>query len=170
MFRIVRASGAAAILLVVSASAAAAHAELVSSSPPAGANLLVPPDEVLITFDDELDPDASSFVVTGSPGVEVGSGEVDLTVADRNVLRGAVTITDPGVYTVTYTVAGLDGHEVEGTFSFGVLATGEIPAPTGGEPDAAMSRGGPPVPWLVIVGVVLLGLATVLAARNATLR
>jgi len=168
--RPMRAMAAAAVLLAASASTVTGHAEIVSSSPPAGANLLVPPTEVVITFDDELDPDASSFTVSDSHGVEVGSGEVDLTVADRNVLQGAVTIGDPGVYTVTYTIAGIDGHEIEGTFSFGVLATDPIPDPTGDEPDTAIRSPSPAAPALIVLGALLLVFAGVSAARAAAVR
>ncbi len=112
---------------------ASAHVELISSSPEAGANLDSAPTEVTVTFDDEVDPDHSTFTVTDADGNEVGSGEVDLTVADRNVLRGDVSVSDPGVYTVNYTVAGVDGHEIDGTFSFGYNTEEAIPEPTGGE-------------------------------------
>lgn len=162
---------ATAGLLAIPA-AASAHVELVSSSPAAGSNVDTAPTEVTVTFDDELDPDHSSFSVTDGDGNEVGSGEVDLTVADRNVLRGEVSISDPGVYTVSYTVAGVDGHEIEGTFSFGFNTQEAIPDPTGGEhdegPDTALPYD-PPSP-LPLVGVLLLGLAAALGMRRLTLR
>jgi methionine-rich copper-binding protein CopC len=148
------------------------HAELVSSDPGAGENLDTAPTEVRITFDDELDPDASGFTVTDADGGEVGGGEVDLTVADRNVLAGEVTITDPGIYTVAYEIAGLDGHPIEGTFSFGFNSDEAIPEPTGGEdhenPDTAMPR--PDLPLLVLAGALLLLSAAVLAVRRVTVR
>ena len=152
--------------MAISASTVAAHVELISSSPAAGANLLTAPTEVTITFDDELDPDLSHFEVTDAASIQVGSGEVDLTVADRNVMTGPVTITAPGVYTVAYAVAGVDGHVLEGTFSFGYQATSAIPGPTGGEgPDTAMTqRGGTPV--LVLLGLMLLLASGVIAARR----
>ena len=151
---------------------ASAHVELVSSSPAAGDNLDSAPQEVSVTFDDELDPDHSSFTVTDADGNEVGSGEVDLTVADRNVLRGEVTIADPGVYKVSYVVAGVDGHEIEGTFSFGFNTDATIPEATGGEhdegPDTALPHRQPsPLPW---VGALLIGLAAVLGVRRLALR
>ena len=153
-------------------SAASAHAELVSSSPASGDNLDSAPTEVIVTFDDELDPDHSSFTVADADGNEVGSGEVDLTVADRNVLRGEVAIADPGVYTVTYVIAGLDGHEIEGTFSFGFNTDETIPEPTGGEhdegPDTALPHPQPsPLP---LAGALLIGLAAVLGVRRQALR
>jgi methionine-rich copper-binding protein CopC len=151
---------------------ASAHVEFVSSSPESGENLDNAPTEVSVTFDDELDPDHSSFTVTDAGGNEVGAGEVDLTVADRNVLRGEVTIADPGVYTVGFTATGRDGHAIDGTFSFGFNTDQAIPEPTGGEhddgPDTAMPHRQPsPLP---AAGALLLGLAAVLGVRRLALR
>jgi methionine-rich copper-binding protein CopC len=162
----------ATVALLAVPAVASAHVELISSSPEAGANLDTAPTEVTVTFDDELDPDHSSFSVADSDGNEVGSGEVDLTVADRNLMRGDVTITDPGVYTVSYTVAGVDGHEIEGTFSFGFNTDEAIPEPTGGEhdegPDTALPYGQPsPLP---VIGALLVGAAAVLGVRRLALR
>ncbi|HET6380138.1 MAG TPA: copper resistance CopC family protein [candidate division Zixibacteria bacterium] len=146
---------------------AAAHVHLVSTTPEAGANLDEAPTEVTIEFDGELDPDHSSFTVTDADGTEVGSGAVDLTVADRNVLTGAVTITEPGVYTVAWEVTGLDGHAISGTFSFGFDTDEAIPEPTEGEeheegsPDTAMALPGPEP--MTLAGLALLALAAVTA-------
>lgn len=169
--RILIAAVTTAALLAVPA-AVAAHVELSSSTPAAGDNLDTAPTEVTVTFDDELDPDLSSFTVADADGNEVGSGQVDLAVADRNVLSGPVTITDPGVYTVSWEVAGLDGHLIEGTFSFGYNADEEIPEPTGDEdhdnPDTALPR--PEVPLTALGGGLLLGLAAALSVRRLALR
>lgn len=160
----------AAISLVAIPVAVMGHVELVSSSPNVGANLDTAPTEVTITFDDELNPEKSSFTVTDADRNQVGSGDVDLTVADRNVLNGPVSISDPGVYTVTYTVAGVDGHEIDGTFSFGFNSLQQIPEPTGGEgtPDTAMPRPEPPLAELT--GGLLLTLAVLISVRRWLLR
>ena len=160
-----------AALLAIPA-VASAHVELVSTSPEAGDNLDSAPTEVVVTFNEELDPDHSTFTVADASGNEVGSGEVDLTVADRNVMRGDVTVSDPGIYTVSYIVAGVDGHEIEGTFSFGYNTDATIPEPTGGEhdegPDTALPYGQPsPLP---VVGALLIGLAALLGVRRLGLR
>ena len=161
----IRALLGAFLVTVTWVAPASAHVVLVSSSPVAGANLSTAPTEVTITFDDELDPDLSSFTVTGPGSTEVGSGEVDLTVADRNVMAGPVAITVPGVYTVTYDVAGVDGHVLTGTFSFGYQATTTIPDPTSDEgPDTAMSEPQPRT-GLIILGACLL-LATAITFRQ----
>ena len=161
----------AALVVAVAVAAlpavALAHAELVSSDPEAGANLNTAPTEVTLTFDDELDPDGSGFTVTDHHGDEVGTGELDLDVADRNVVRGAVSISEPGVYTVEWAILGLDGHEISGSFSFGYQSDEEIPegdrVPCGYSPALFRQSGGevisadqmvvakvlPQPPWLV---------------------
>jgi methionine-rich copper-binding protein CopC len=168
--------------LVVAAALAAlpavamAHAELVSSDPEAGANLDTAPTEVTLTFDDELDPDGSGFTVTDHHGDEVGTGELDLDVADRNVVRGAVSISEPGVYTVEWTILGLDGHEISGSFSFGYQSDEEIPEGEGGEhghenPDTAMPLALPASPsFATVAGILLVLLATGAAIRRSSVR
>lgn len=157
-----------AALLAALPAIAAAHAELESSTPEAGENLDTAPTEVTLTFDDELNPDGSSFTVVDAEGHEVGSGEVDLTIADRNVMAGDVTITDPGVYTVEYTVVAADGHESRGTLSFGYNAAEEIPGSADEQPNTAMP--GPSVPLAPLLGWLLVALAGVIGVRRLALR
>jgi methionine-rich copper-binding protein CopC len=160
----------AALLSGISVTAVAAHVELITSSPAAGANLPTAPTEVTITFDDELDPDLSSFTVADASSVEVGGGEVDLTVADRNVMTGPVTIAQPGVYTVTYHVAGVDGHELEGSFSFGYQASTTIPDPTSDErPDTAMREPSRRF-GLVLLGALFLAASALIVVRRVVAR
>lgn len=138
---------------------AAAHTDLVESSPADGAQLDEPPTEVLLTFEGEVSED-SGFTVTDADGNEVGSGALDLDVADRNVLRGAVTITDDGTYTVAYTIVGEDGDPIEGEVSFtvGEVHPGTAPPNTAA---AAPAAG---------VSTSLLGLGLLLSAIALTLR
>lgn len=144
---------------------ASAHVVFVTSSPQPGSNLSTAPSQVSITFDDELDPDLSSFSVAGPGSTEVGSGEVDLTVADRNVMTGPVIITAAGTYTVSYNVAGVDGHALAGSFSFGYQATTTIRGSTSNEgPDTAMSEPQPRT------GLILLGALILLASTTVALR
>ena len=166
--RILAVVAALAALLAMPATALS-HVELLSSSPAGGEDLDVAPTEVTLTFDDELEPAESSFTVTNAESHEVvGTGEVDLTVADRNVLTGDVTITEPGVYTVGYAVTGIDGHQIGGAFSFGYNADQAIPEPTDEPPDTAMPRSELPLAaaagGLLIASGVLLGVRR-LAAR-----
>lgn len=164
---------AAASLLAALPALTSAHVALVTSTPQAGDTLETAPAEVTLTFDGELDPAASSFVVHDAAATEVGSGEVDLAVADRNVLSGSVDITEPGVYTVEYAVLGLDGHEITGSFSFGYATDEEIPEGEGegghghDNPDTAMAGFG--VPVTTLAGALLVLAAGVIAARRQRL-
>lgn len=112
-----------ATFLAVAATAlpdlALGHAEFVSSAPADDEVVTEPPTDVVITFEGELQPEGSGFRVAG-PGGEVGSGSVDLEVAERNVLRGAVSISQAGIYTVKWTVVAEDGDQQIGDFSFTV--------------------------------------------------
>ena len=170
--RIARAAALAVALTLASAALAAAHVELTASTPEAGENLDTAPTEVTLTFDGELDSEASTFTVADADGHQVGTGSVDLTVADRNVMIGEVTITEPGVYTVAYGVLGVDGHEIEGQFSFGFAADEEIPDGEGHEddhqPDTAMAAWDANGPALL--GAALLVVAGLLTIRRRALR
>jgi methionine-rich copper-binding protein CopC len=166
--RTLLAGASIAALLAALPAVAAAHAELESSDPAAGENLDTAPTEVTLTFSEELDPDGSSFTVTDADGHEVGSGEVDLTVADRNVMAGDVTISDPGVYTVEYSVVAADGHESGGTISFGYNADEAIPESTSAEPPNT-ALAGPGMP-MAALGWLLVALAAVIGVRRLALR
>lgn len=155
---------AAAALTMALPGVALGHVHVESTIPEAGTNLDDPPSEVVIEFDGELNPDASSFAVRDADGAVVGEGEVDLSVADRNVLRGDVSISEPGIYDVEYSVIGLDGHEVAGEFSFGFRATEAVPMPEHDEhPDTAVG-GSPGGAALLALGTNLLLAAGLLAA------
>lgn len=138
--------------------AALAHTELTESSPADGAQLDEPPTEVVLTFEGEIGED-STFTVTDATGTEVGSGGLDLDVADRNVLRGDVTITDDGIYTIAYSIIGEDGDPIEGELSFTVGET----APDTTPPNTAMMPAAGPNPALL--GVGLISAAALLAVR-----
>lgn len=149
---------AAPAMLVLAAAPASAHAELAAASPEPGSELEAPPDEVVLVFDGELDPESSGFVVTDAGGTELGRGEVDLEVAERNQLRGAVEMDEAGEVTVAWSVAAADGHPDEGSYTFTVVAA-EDGADDGtqgdGAPDTAMPAGKGSSP-LVLVGLVLV--------------
>ncbi len=100
------------------ARAALAHAGLLSSSPAADDTLTVPPEAVTLVFDGELTPDGTGFTVTDADGDVVGEGALDLTVAERNEIRGDLEPGEPGTYTVTWTAVSADGHEERGDFTF----------------------------------------------------
>ncbi len=165
-------SAAFATVLLAVPALAAAHAPLTESSPKASDKLDTAPTEVTLTFGGELDPDGSSFKVTDAGGADVGNGTVDLAVADRNVMTAKVTITDPGIYTVSYVSTSIDGATLDGTFSFGYKTDSTVPAATGGDddaPDAALSSPTSSA-LLALIGVLLLLGGASLATRRVALR
>ena len=109
-----------------------AHTDLAESSPADGAQLDAPPSEVVLTFEGEVSAE-SAFTVTDATGATVGTGSLDLDVAERNVLRADVTATAAGTYTVAYAVVAEDGDTVEGEVTFTVGS----PTPSA-QPDTAV--------------------------------
>ena len=164
-FRLVLSAAAALGLTIVLPMAAFAHTELTESSPADGARLDEPPTEVVLTFEDEIGED-STFSVTDADGTEVGSGELDLDVADRNVLRGDVTISDDGTYTVAYSIVGEDGDPIEGEVTFTVGET------SGGTtaPNTALAPADGLSPTLFGVGLLLAAGVLALRARPERLQ
>jgi methionine-rich copper-binding protein CopC len=136
---------------------ALAHSGLVSSSPAADAVLTGPPDEVVLTFDGELSPDGTFFAATDANGGIVGEGELDMTVADRNEVRGAADIAEPGVFTVAWTSVAADGHAESGDFTFSVAAASATEAP-----DTAVMPSDAPVSAALGSALVAVGAAIAL--------
>ena len=146
-------------LLLTLPALAAAHTDLAESSPPDGAQLDEPPAEVVLTFESEIGDD-SAFTVADADGNEVGSGELDLDAADRNVLRGDVSITEDGTYAVHYTIVGEDGDPIEGEVAFTVGKAGAGATP----PDTAVPAHG------VDLNASMFGLVLLLFAGGLALR
>ena len=141
-------------LILAAPAGAAAHTDLVESSPADGAQLDEPPTEVVLTFESELSDDAI-FTVTDAEGNVVGSGTLDLDIADRNVIRGDVSIAQDGVFRVAYSFVGEDGDPIEGEVTFGV---GSRPPNTAMAPEAGGFN-------LTSVGLALFVVAVTLGSR-----
>ena len=113
------------VLLVPSASA---HTTLVSSIPAQGAQMETMPSEVRLNFDEKLlvigGKDVSTLVVKDSNGGVI-SGE---SKTDGESIFVPITSSGAtsGNFDVSYRVASVDGHVVEGSYQFSV----GISAPT----------------------------------------
>lgn len=154
-------------LVASSAIPVSAHAELTGSTPSPGAVLESAPREVVLTFDDELS-DESTFSVEDGAGAEVGSGELDLDVIDRNVMRGGVEIGDPGEFRVVWSATdAIDGDTTTGEFTFRVSGEGPATSSTAGStagPNTALAGGSASMTGATLSGAILLaasGLAAV---------
>lgn len=99
---------------------AAAHASLKRSTPEAGA-IGIAPKEIVLTFNEKVEQAFSSITVTdagGKPVVATHQATVD--AANPAILRLQLPPVSAGAYTVSWAVAGHDGHRRKGTFNFTV--------------------------------------------------
>ena len=113
---------AAASVLAAAAPAAYGHAAFLGSDPEPGARLDASPRQVTLTFTEPLDRRLTrATLVSVDGGEEVGT-RLRATSERRLVLEPAGELPR-GAYRIEWhTVSPLDGHALEGTFSFGVRA------------------------------------------------
>lgn len=152
--------GAALVAAIASPPVALAHVELESSTPADGSTLTEAPVEIRLVFDGELSPDGTALTVTDESGATVGEGELDLEIAERNEVAGAVEIAESGTYRVAWSAASLDGHVEEGVLTFTV----ELEADSASPDTAVGADDGQNA--LVILGLALLFLSLGLARRR----
>jgi methionine-rich copper-binding protein CopC len=106
------------------AAPAAAHTALVSSSPAAGATVEAPAS-VSLTFSEALLTIGAGIVVLDAQGVDHASGGVYFP--QPSTVQVDVAPLQPGAYTTQWRVVADDGHPIEGTLPFTVVAA---PPPT----------------------------------------
>lgn len=99
---------------------AAAHASLKSTNPEAGATLQAAPKEIALTFNEKVEEAFSSITVADAAGKPVVSGKAKVDADNPAILRLEVPALSAGTYTVTWAVAGHDGHRRKGDFKFTV--------------------------------------------------
>ena len=112
-------AGVALSVLGFGAPPARAHAAFVLSQPQPGAQLSSAPGVVEIGFSEPIIVDLSSLTVT-----DPGGRRWSRTVAREQSMLATLDTNLPGVYVVAWkTVSPVDGHNLRGTFRFGVGAT-----------------------------------------------
>lgn len=147
--RLVSAALAAALLggvaapLTVLAPVAAAHSVLLSTDPEDGATLDESPDQVVLTFNEDVNQSFASVAVTS------GDDRTNLVVGDPVVEGPAVTVALDGLadgsYTVGFRVTSADGHVISGSSGFTVAAgAGEAADSAAEATDAAAAPGASP--------------------------
>jgi methionine-rich copper-binding protein CopC len=162
---------AAVCVVLWPAGPALAHNQLVSASPDRDAVLRKAPTAVTLAFLQRLNPDFTTIVVSdaakrpvpaAAPTIKAKSATVAL---DRALGNGA--------YLVAYRVVSVDGHTVQGSYSFTVAdpsppAAEASPSAAASVPEAAPSASAPAVAVAPAASggmpIVLVGLGVVLAA------
>ena len=99
---------------------ASAHASLKHSNPEAGSTLAAAPKEITLTFNEKVEPAFSSSTLADGGGKAVAAGKAKVDAADPAILRLEIPALSVGAYTVTWAVAGHDGHRRKGDFKFTV--------------------------------------------------
>jgi methionine-rich copper-binding protein CopC len=112
---------AASIALSLFTTAAAlAHAHLVRATPAEGGTVKPAPAEVMLKFNERLEPAFSSAVIRDATGKQVDKADAHVDMADRTTVRVSLPPLEPGVYTVEWRVMSADTHKVNGNFTFHV--------------------------------------------------
>lgn len=127
--------------LVVGTPSAAAHSNLVSSVPAADEQVAMAPTEVVLTFNENIEPTLVTVRITDPDQADVATAP---PAVDGGVVRVPLTgAVKPGSYTVAYRVVSADGHPVTGEFGYTLAQPGGAPVPP---PDATPAASLPAAP------------------------
>jgi len=104
------------LLLSLGASSARAHAFLNHASPLVGSTVSAAPQEVLLTFTQNLEGAFSTVQVTGPNGARVDQGKQ----VSGNTMRVGIKASVAGTYHVHWRALSVDTHTTQGNFTFHV--------------------------------------------------
>lgn len=96
-----------------------AHAAITQSIPATGAVLDKAPPQIVLTFNERVEPAFSSIEVKESSG-KVVPGATHVDAGEPLVLKHDLPALAPGAYQVGWVAVGPDGHRRKGSFSFTV--------------------------------------------------
>ena len=111
------------VINIFSATTAVAHSGVVSSNPSAGQVLTEIPDEISVTFSEELlaieGKAVNTLTLTAQNGSEVPLAQIRV---EGNLIRASVLSGDfpAGLYEMKYRVVSADGHEVSDLITFSI--------------------------------------------------
>lgn len=120
MLMLPRTLGRVVGLLALTPALALAHGRLLSSTPTAGGRVTTAPRELQLTFSEPVELAVSRVQLLGADGRAIALAKPSLAEAGRTVRAGIPTTLAAGTYTVSWRVAGRDGHPVAGKFNFTV--------------------------------------------------
>ncbi|WP_435974997.1 copper resistance CopC/CopD family protein [Streptomyces sp. Qhu_M48] len=117
---------AAALLgtLLAGAAPASAHAALTESDPKAGAVVATAPQEVNLTFSEQVAMSADSIRVLDPAGRRADTGEIR-DLCSGSIVRYGVELRaglPDGTYTVAWQTVSADSHPISGAFTFSIGA------------------------------------------------
>lgn len=109
--------GAAAIAAPFGTPTVSAHATLERSVPSANSVLEEAPTQIELDFDDAVDADLAALELFDAAGEPLSLGAVT-ALADDIVAAEVDTALADGLYAVRWRVTSLDGHRIDGAFTF----------------------------------------------------
>jgi methionine-rich copper-binding protein CopC len=118
--RILTLATACTALTLSGATTASAHAHLVRATPAVSGTVHEAPSEVLLRFNEKLEPAFASVVVRDTAGTQVDKADAQVDKADRTVMRVSLQPLGPGVYKVEWRAVSADTHKINGNFAFTV--------------------------------------------------
>jgi copper transport protein len=162
---------AVAGLAAAAPSAASAHAYLIRASPVASGVLNAPPAAVALTYDEAVEPRFALISVTNAAGEQQTTGPVARSPANPDTLTVPLRPRLPeGWYLVYWRAISVDGHPVQGAFTY---AVGPNPGPAPQFPVPHLSATAT-TPLLLFTRWLMLGLTMIaiglLALRLAIAR
>ena len=105
-------------LLLMGQASAWAHATLQEAIPARDAELATPPKEIILRFNEKLEPAFSQARLLAAGGMPVGAGRAAIDAGDPALMKLPLPTLKPGRYRVEYIVVGRDGHRRKGDYSF----------------------------------------------------
>ncbi|CAB4542802.1 MAG: hypothetical protein F2602_04455 [Actinobacteria bacterium] len=151
--------------------AAVAHSGVVASNPTEGQVLTELPDEISVTFSEELlvieGKAVNTLTLTAQDATQVPLTEIRV---EGNLLRASVPAGDfpAGLYEMNYRVISADGHEVSDEITFLLAAAVASPA-TSASPEVVKSESQPfalPLPIVLAIALLIVAGGFYLLARR----
>jgi copper transport protein len=141
--RAVLLAGLAAVWLVLACAPALAHATLVEASPRPGGEMSKPPERIELHFSEPVDAEFDPVIVRAADGARVDAHHARVDPEDARVVLADLEKLPEGSYTVKWRVTSIDGHVVEGRYTFAVVAAEEDrPSEDAGERDTSAEAAG----------------------------
>lgn len=108
---------ATSLIISLVTTSAQAHAFLDHATPLVGSTVPTAPNELSLSFTQNLEPSFSSVEVTGPNGARVDAGKAQIS---GNTMRVGLKAAGAGTYHVHWHALSVDTHTTQGSFTFHV--------------------------------------------------
>ena len=109
----------AAVVIILATLPALAHSKPKTMTPDANSTVAAPA-QVSVFFTEALEPKFSSLQLMDAQGAAVSTSKSVVDPKDAKHMTLALPKLEPGTYRVHWVTAALDGHRMDGDYSFKV--------------------------------------------------